>query len=598
MKNLFSSSEINRHKKERSVVRNVTGDFLEEKLAGSTNDNWMNDPIGEGIKNTQQLMVDWSDFSKHVFFNSAEAKVNLAFDQIINGYPFDGTSVEKSTFLASIGGYTKYILDSLDSNLGYMNFSRNPNAFDNVFPAAPTNASYLEVLDSTGLLAPDLAKIVGDAKATAKMHLNGSTIEFWIYIDSGSRISAANDYSIIYQKADTPDSSNETRRAVTVWQGQSQLNTETNKWEYPINFMIGSDNFKSIHHEITKLEEDRWHHVCFTYERSLTERVLGYLDGRYQSKTEVDQAELDDITCATGHIRIGWTPVKHLGYASNALADGTKMKPFRGLLDELRIWLGPRSSQNILRYHKRNVDAQDTLLVCYRFNEPSPTNVIVDGSPVSRSYGAKTIVLDYSGNALHTQIYNPAYGTIDGAGNLLTEGNRDPHGSIGTPVALERVTDNHVLFPDWSPNVALNTGLIQEGNHYDRNNPNIITNLVPRHYFEEAKFFEGVDSDWEEPDPYGISGITSRPIPGHGEMPAGLVMMYFLLTWANFFDDMKLYLDHFSLMDKVSYDNYDQIPPQLIMFLSDYYGINLPDPYINETPDRYKEGENLSLIHI
>ena len=128
MKNLFSSSEINRHKKERAVVRNVTGDFLEEKLAGSTNDNWMNDPIGEGIKNTQQLLVDWSDFSKHVFFNSAEAKVNLAFDQIINGYPFDGTSVEKSTFLASIGGYTKYILDSLDSNLGYINFSRNPNA--------------------------------------------------------------------------------------------------------------------------------------------------------------------------------------------------------------------------------------------------------------------------------------------------------------------------------------------------------------------------------------------------------------------------------------------------------------------------------------
>ena len=72
-------------------------------------------------------------------------------------------------------------------------------------------------------------------------------------------------------------------------------------------------------------------------------------------------------------------------------------------------------------------------------------------------------------------------------------------------------------------------------------------------------------------------------------------MASFLLTWANFFDDIKLFLDHFSLMDKVSYDAYDQIPPQLILFLSDYYGIHLPDPYINETPDRYKSGENVTV---
>ena len=111
MKNLFNKSSIQRHKQEKSVVRDVSGETLEEFNPGSSEDLWINDPIGTGLKNTQQLLVDWSNYAEHVFFNSAEGKVNLAFDQIINGFPFDGTTKEKLKFKAHIGAITKYNLD-------------------------------------------------------------------------------------------------------------------------------------------------------------------------------------------------------------------------------------------------------------------------------------------------------------------------------------------------------------------------------------------------------------------------------------------------------------------------------------------------------
>jgi len=600
MSNLFTTSPLVNSASAKPVVRNVTGDTLESNLAGSSVESWENEPIGTGVKNTQQLLVDWDNFEKHVFFNSAEAKVNLSFDQIVNGYPFDGTSQEKREYLASINGYTKHILGKIDSHMGYMNFT--------------AGSSHLEVIDHTGYHAPDLATVVGEAKASQFMNTNGSTHEFWVYIPEAGKLNS-NEYAVIYQKSADPDltigscsasdsshQSNqstcesaghtwtplkETKKGITIWHEESTLNPESGIWEFDIHFLIGSGNYKSITHSLTNLAHDTWHHVAFVYERTQSEKILSYLNGKYIDSTSAIQAELDDITAYRGKIRIGWSDTRQVGYATNSLALSTGNTPvyFQGLLDELRVWLGPRSSQNINRYHKRNADNQTNLLVSYRFNEP-PTAI--------HSYAASLIVLDYSGNSLHSKIENYNVSMRNIYENSSGE-------EVSTPVAYEREEDNKVLFPDWPPTKALNESLLIEGNHYDRNNPNIITSLVPKHYFEEATFFEGVDKEFEEVESYGTSEKPSYPIPGHGDMPTGLVLMSFLLVWANFFDEIKLYLDHFATLDKVSYDNYDQIPPQLITFMSDYYGINLPDPYTDETPDRYQRGEGVEItdgVHV
>ena len=149
------------------------------------------------------------------------------------------------------------------------------------------------------------------------------------------------------------------------------------------------------------------------------------------------------------------------------------------------------------------------------------------------------------------------------------------------------------MFPDWPANSTLNQSQLIAANQYDLNNPNLITKLVPPHYFEAAQFQEGIETRYDEPIAMGTQA-KEYPIPGDAKLPPRIVMFSFLLIWANFFDEIKLYIDSFSLLDKVTYDTYNQIPPQVIQFLSDYHGIELPNPYANENPSKYKKGENLN----
>ena len=251
------------------------------------------------------------------------------------------------------------------------------------------------------------------------------------------------------------------------------------------------------------------------------------------------------------------------------------MKNLIGYLDELRIWLGVRAAQLIKNNYQQNVDSSIDLLLNYRFNEP-PTSANV-------SYNAKSVVLDYSGNSYH--------GLITGysATHTTREGTQSGHTS---PIKYEKPERNPILFPDWETTRELNKNMVISGNHYDRNNPNLITKLIPDHYFEEAQFFEGIETDLETPERLSVENVA-RPIPGHSKIPPRVVMLSFLLVWANHFDDIKLYIDSFSLLNKVSYDTYNQIPSQVIHFLADYYGISLPNPYSNEVISKFQDGEKI-----
>ena len=75
----------------------------------SSTSSFIYDPSYYPLKSTQQLNVDWSKFENHTFFSSAEAKVNLAFEQIINGYPFDGSKIELEKFFEKLTGFDKWV---------------------------------------------------------------------------------------------------------------------------------------------------------------------------------------------------------------------------------------------------------------------------------------------------------------------------------------------------------------------------------------------------------------------------------------------------------------------------------------------------------
>lgn len=567
MKYIFNKSAQQRFKSERSQTNftDVSGEFLENISEGSSELTWKNDPIGSGLKNTQQLSVDWSKYEEHVFFSSAESKVNLAFDEIINGYPFDGSSSEKMQFLSSIGGYTKWLYDQFDSNKGYFKFDGNV---------------YLSIEDLTGKLAPELSKTVGETVTTKNVDLSGITIEFWIYVPTA----ASTTQQMVYQKADTTE--NPALQGISIFRS-AITNGYTNSdgveipAEYSLTFLISSDKYKSIAHTIGPIECDKWHHVAFTYHRGTTEKVSGYINGLFDSDTENRQAELDDITLGSIDINIG-KGSRHTTYNPNTEAGIltlTEPDKFVGLLDELRVWLGVRPAAKIKSQMHRNVNASADLLLYYRFNEPSFT---------INSYQAAAVVLDFSGNSLHTLItdwngvYDPKARYIDSTS-----------AEVSPPLLLERDSENHILFPDWPSTRSLQETLLIDANHYDRNNPNLITKLIPQHYFDQALAMQGSGEDLEDPKQSDYVR-TQYPIPGHGKMPSRVVIFSFLMVWANFFDDVKIWLDSFSSLNKVSYDSYNQIPAQVITFLSDYYGLSLPNPYQNEDISRYQYGENVT----
>ena len=410
---LFSKS-TNPKNSSRSVVRSVTGEILEADSPGATSDIWKNDPIGTGLKNTQQLKIDWSDYSNHVFFNSAEGKVNLAFDQIINGYPFDGTAEEKETFLSEIGGFTNYILGKFDSNLGYFNFDGNVS---------------LQVLDQTGYYAPDLTKVIGEARATENFHVRGATHEFWIRVPSASH---ATTDKIVYQKVDGT-----AEKGITITYKGVAGSPNT----YTVGFHISSDKFKAIYHEIGTLSYDTWHHVAFVYERGDTERLLGYKDGELDSTTQNTKSELDNIKISDGTIKLG-TGVVVDTFAKTLSSVGN----FVGYIDEFRIWSTMRTQDQIKGNMHKNVDAQEYLQLYYRFNEPTFT---------THEYGAENIVLDFSGNGLHILI-NGLVGSFDPKAKI---------NNVSTPLELEKLKNNYILFPDWPPNQTLNTSMLVEANH-------------------------------------------------------------------------------------------------------------------------------------
>ena len=148
---------------------------------------------------------------------------------------------------------------------------------------------------------------------------------------------------------------------------------------------------------------------------------------------------------------------------------------------------------------------QEDLTLYYRFNEPT----------ITTPYSAAAVVLDYSGNSLHSIVQNLDAGIHDPKGAF---------GSVGTPLKLELPRDNPILFPDWPTNSTLNRSMLVDANHYDRNNPNMITKLVPKHYFEEAQFFEGIEEGYEIPKEMETKG-TEFPLPGHAKMPTRVVML-------------------------------------------------------------------------
>jgi len=515
---------------------NDDDNFKNTNLENSASFRYGDKPV---LTSTQQLRVDWSQFQNHTFFHSAVANVNESFDRIINFYPFEGSEKTIEMFEDSLTGYEKYIFDSFPKNVGYLNFSGT------AVGESLNNGTQISVNDKSGVAIAGLSE-KNDGLPVLDPKLSPFSIEMFIRPAAES-----NDNQIIVQKFSTL--SNHFTLALS--ESSSSDNCE-------LHFGITSgSNYISVSGSIDKTS---FSHVTAFYDKLGDQRVKLIINENIYSSS---------ISKNFGKLEYNGANF-NIGTGDTARITGNVFTPrttFSGSIDDLRYFHSVSPVKVIKKRKYRSFypnDKDPTLKLYYRFNEPYG------------DYSGNNIVLDASGNALNEKIINF---NID---NRLT--------GSDNPVLSEDISRNPVLFPTFDKVKTINTRLLTSASLYDDYNPNIITKLIPTHYFQEGTNFKEFN---EELDRLGKGFHTfSNNTPGSrkSELLGPQMLIKLLLTYAKFFDELKLMIDAITSTRHVEYEEYDTTPDVFLKEHAKLTNTRLPIMFSAGDIAQYMKGIDLS----
>jgi len=522
----FSSNQLLKELGGNSaVIRDVVaGDVT--NINTSTSSSFRLDPPGTGFKSTQQIPLDWSLFENHTFFNSAQAKTNVAFETIFNSFPFDGSRIEIETFLDELTGFEKYVYDISPKNVGYLNFDGN---------------NFVNVSDKAGLELPELSK---DRTGAPKLDpgLSSMTLEMQLFVSP-----VTNSNQVIVQKISGSNN------GFTLALSQSASTSACN-----LNFFVSSGS--SYLTASAAVSKGSFFSLAAQLNRSPgVDRLFVYVDGTLVATSS--------MSTYIGQMDFKSSPMT-IGSGSSHTAGSfifTPTNKLSGSLDDFRMFHRNRTATEISSSMRTTVFPEDKLRVLFRFNEPTG------------SYTNNATVIDHSGNGLHSTV------------SLFSASQRVPHAQC--PLTFERIEHSPVLFPDHPDVVSINTELLASGSQYDQNNPNLITKLIPQHYLSREQEFYVLDS---------IEGGVGDPIDDGNTLPRmtklGSIQLIssLLYIWAKQFDEMKCFLDHFSKLKTTSYVDDGTVADQMLPFLAQYYGLNLPNMFRDVEQSRFVMGESLA----
>lgn len=366
----INSDDIIRLKLEGGKIVSTSG----AELASSTDDNdtisFRYSPESTGLKSTQQLDIDWSKFENHTFFNSAAAKTSVAFDKIINKFPFDGTEQEVNAFLDALTGFEKHVLDSFPTSTGALLFD---------------GTNFVSVRDFTG--GDHDAIFSKDSGAPALNPTGSFALEFHINVPA-----SANTTQIIAQKSKASDS------LTCFLSASSSPSIATIGLEYVAGGKTGR-----VYGQIPKGSDE---HVGLIRNAS---GVLGfYHSGQIVTGSLVESGL--DTSGAPLLIGSGTT------FSVNGVAS-TPTATLSGVVDEFRLWHEPRTAEQLSLTAERGVYGTPALALNFRFNEPSDYFVSQD------SVAPNSLLLDYSGKGHHSNVSNFAFSQRV-SGTLANESSR------------------------------------------------------------------------------------------------------------------------------------------------------------------------------
>jgi len=523
IKDFLGSPGLSRFSSEGSALLTMRGADFKSIESGTT--SFKNDPPGSPLRSTQQIPLDWSVFENHTFFSSAEVNVNVAFDEIINGFPFDGQKIDIENFLDGLTGFEKWIFDNFPKHRGALHFKN----------------SYIEVNDVPGAMAPDISKKV-DGQPVLDPGNGSISFQFKAFFPE-----QINDNQVLLQRL---SSTSGYTLAISA-------STSTTKCDLIFIVSSGSAHLSSSY----SINKGNWIDIaaCFN-RRPSSNRTLLYLDGILASSSSRSY-EFYEFNTVGSLLTIG-TGSSHT-YGSNVFLPKQNLS---ASLDDFKIFHGNRSSEKIKMAISSSQYPEDNLKLFYKFNEPSG------------SYSQKTLILDHSGNGLHSNVI----GYVD-----TLRSNLD-----GLATFKEALKENPILFPDYDELITLNQKLLLSASKYDEINPNLITRLVPPHYFFEGRLEQGFETD-EGPvvETYPASGNR----PGNSKLGAAQILSALLYVWAKQFDEMKIYLDHFSKIESFEYVDMGSISDQFLVHQARNIGIELPQLFSTIKPNDEIDGNDFGV---
>lgn len=504
----------------------ITINNQEQSNIGNTG-SFRYDQIGAALKSTQELNIDYSKLENHTFFNSAVAKVNIAFDRIINNYPFDGTIQEIQDFEDSLTGYEKYILTEFSKSKNFLLFD---------------GSSQITVKDSTGNNFPSVSKSNAGI-SVLDPRTKSFSFELFLYPAAQS-----NDNQVILQKRKDEFS------AITLAISESSSTSECN-----VVFAVSSgSNYVTT---IAPINKGQFNHLYFEYDAlALSSSLKIYRDLEYVSPLS-DFVIFDDLDFGAADVTIGSGSTHTVG----GVYSFVPQQQLTGAIDELRFFHDTRELSDLEYNWKKEIYGSDSLKLYFKFNEPSAT------------YAASNVVLDYSGNSLHSYISN-------------YNGSLRSNAGIENPMSAEDIERCPVLFADYPATLAYNQELLSDARNYDAANPNLITKIIPAHYLREGLESQGFT---DEDGTIG-NNFTGTSIPGTGQIGSPQIITAMLYVYAKFFDEIKMFIDHFSSLVHVDYDQNISISDKFLPFLANYYGFEVPSFFKTALEEQFYDGRNVT----
>lgn len=498
------------------------------------------------LVSSQQLLIDWSKFENHTFFNSAVAKVNQSFDKIVNFYPFEGSLKQLEQFEDSLTGFEKWILNSFPKNLGYLNFSGSLES------EPQTNGTYLDIIDASGVSLNSISS-KRDGEPILDPRMSPFSFEFFIRVPE-----KINDNQIVIQKYSS------LANHFSIALSQSIDTTSCN-----LIFAIHSgskNNFIS-----GSIQKGEFNYITLMYDKN-GDNKLKMMVNNNDVLTSSNQVVFGDLNYNAANLKIGIGENFRLN--PDIVVDGRFIvkESFSGSIDDLKYFHSIRNIDKIKRnkYYGYFPDEEneENLKLYYRFNEPSG------------DYQGNDLVIDYSGNSLHTQIKN----YIDFSKEKLFD----------NPVLSENINCNPVLFPTYDEVSNFNETLLYTASIYDDYNPNIITKLIPKHYFQQGTNYRDFT---EEFDKLGqlFKNISDKNIGKKSyDINESQLLIKLLLTYAKSYDEIKLYLDGITSFNYTEYDGFDMTPDVFLRKKASQKNIELPDLFSYANLKQALEGIDLN----